>query len=152
MKLSAWIAGVFMLVPMGIANAQEHFTEGPVWSCSTYRTKQGHTDEYLLYLRSHYTLTSAESKKQGLILDSKIFVQTPTSPQDWDVMICTLFPSYGRAMDYNAADDEKGKAIAGKHWGTLDEKKQEEMSATRFEFRDFLGTKVVREVTLKPAP
>lgn len=152
MKPSTLVVGLCVLASIGIASAQEHYTEGPVWSCSSYRTKQGHTDDYLLYLRTHYLATTAESKKQGLTLDSKIFMQQPASPADWDIMICTLFPSYGKAMDYNAADEEKSKAIQGKHWGTMDEKKQDEMAAQRYAFRDLVGTKIVREVMLKPAP
>jgi hypothetical protein len=88
-------------------------------------------------LRGHYLATTAEAKKQGLILDSKIVMQDPASPADWDIMICTLFPSYGKAMDYNASDEEK---------------KQDEMAAQRYAFRDLVGTKYVREAMLKPAP
>ena len=82
MKLSTLVVGLCVLASIGIASAQEHYTERPVGSCSSYRTKQGHTDDYLLYLRSHYLATTAESKKQGLTLDSKIFMQQPASPAD----------------------------------------------------------------------
>jgi hypothetical protein len=135
-----------------LAGAQEHWTEGPVWSCSAYRTKQGQEDNYFRYLRQNFAPPSAEAKKQGLILDSKIFVQTPARADDWNVMICSLFPSYGKAMDYDADADKKSKAIQAQHWKTTDEEKQREMSAKRFEMRDFLGTSYVREVTLKPLP
>ena len=85
------------------------------------------------YLRTHYVVTTAESKKQGLILDSKVFVKTPNDGNDWDVAIATLYPSYGKALDYNASDDAKGKAIQAQHWKTPDQEKQREMTAPHFE-------------------
>ena len=93
-----------------------------------------------------------EAKKAGLTLDQKFYVHVPTSPTDPDVVICTLHASFAKALDYNAADDAKGKDIAAKHWKTLDEQKQRDMAAQRFEFRDFLGTAYYREVNLKPMP
>ncbi len=55
-------------------------------------------------------------------------------------------------MDYNAADDQKEKAIAEKHYKTKDEARQAEMTAPRCGWRDFISTQYVREVTLKPIP
>lgn len=133
--------------------AQEHWTEGPVWSVSYYRTKPGKFDDYVKYLRANYLVTTAESKKQGLIMDSKILINpAPRDEKDWDIAIATLFPSYAKALDYNASDDEKQKAIAEKHYKTKDESKQREMSAPRFGWRDHLSTRFIREVTLKPLP
>ncbi|HEY4491351.1 MAG TPA: hypothetical protein VI958_05090 [Acidobacteriota bacterium] len=150
MKSFIYVSLLCCLFMAGIADAQEHWTEGPVWECGAYRTKDGQFDNYMNYLRENYLPQSAENKKQGLFLDSKIFVQSPTNPNDWDVLICTLYPSFGKAMDYNADDDAKAKATAEKHWKTADQQKQREMSANRFEMRTFLGVTHVREVTLRP--
>jgi hypothetical protein len=135
-----------------VAFAQEHFTEGPVWECGSYRTKQGHFDDYLEYLRQNVLPQNAESKKAGLVVDQKMYLHVPAAPNEPDVVICTLHANFGKALDYNAEDDKKGKDIATKHYKTADEKKQREMSANRFAFRDFLGTSYYREVTLKPMP
>ncbi|HEV8658095.1 MAG TPA: hypothetical protein VGS96_05665 [Thermoanaerobaculia bacterium] len=134
----------------GAAVAQEHFTEGPVWVISFYRTRPGQFDNYMKYLRSNYLVTSTESKRQGLILDTKVFVKAPRSHDDWDVAVAYLYPSYGKALDYNAADDEKGKAIAAQHFKTMDQDQQQKMTAPRLEMRDFVGSDLVREVTLRP--
>ena len=152
MKVWAAVVGACVVLAAGTAGAQEHWTEGPVWSCSAYRTKPGQFDEYMKYLRQNYAVTTPEEKKQGLILDSKLFVQTPTRPDSWDVLICDLYPSFGKAMDYNAGDDEKGKAIAAKHYKTGDQDKQREAAAKRLAMRDFLGTTYPREVTLRSLP
>ena len=146
------LAAVIVSLAAPVAWAQDHYTEGPVWECSSYRTKQGHFDDYMEYLRQNFVATGAEQKKAGLVLDQKVYLHVPANPNDPDVIICTLHANFGKALDYNAADDQKGKDIAAKHYKTADEKKQREMSANRFAFRDFLGTSYYREVTLKPMP
>ncbi|HWC29777.1 MAG TPA: hypothetical protein VG845_06820 [Dehalococcoidia bacterium] len=150
MKRLAFAAVAFCLAAPAVA--QEHYTEGPVWSCSALRTKPNHFDDYMKYLRQNFVPQGQEQKKAGLILDQKFYVKVPESPTDPDVLICTLFPSFGKALDFNAADDAKGKEIAAKHFKTADEEKQREMIANRFAFRDALGTSYYREVTLKPLP
>jgi hypothetical protein len=133
----------------GVAVAQEHWTEGPVWNVEFYRTTPGHFDDYLKYLRQNFLPQSEESKKQGLILDHKIFVKDPTVPSDWDIAFATLYKNMA-ALDYSADLDKKSKAIAEKHYKTADEDKQREMIKPRFEWRTFLGTQLIREVNLKP--
>ena len=150
MKRVTAIGSLLCAVMASAAFAQEHYTEGPVWECSSYRTKPGHFDDYMKYLRENFLPTTDEGKKQGLLLDRKVFLQPPSGKSDWDVMICTLFPTFGKAMDYSAADEDKWKAIEAKHYSTTDEKKQEEMASKRFDMREFIGTSFVREVSLKP--
>lgn len=146
------LAAVLSCLLAPVAFAQEHFTEGPVWECSAYRTKQGHFDDYMKYLRQNFVPQGQEAKKAGLVLDQKVFLKVPENPNDPDVVICTLHASFGKALDYNAGDDAKAKEIAAKHYKTADEQKQREMAANRFAFRDPLGTSYYREVSLKPMP
>jgi len=134
------------------ALAQEHYTEGPVWAVNYIRTKPGKFDDYMKYLRSSYMASAGEAKKQGLVLDTKILLNTPRDANDWDIAIATLYPSFGKAMDFNQADDDKRKAISENQFKTKDEAKQREMIAPRFAMRDALGTRYLREVTLKPMP
>jgi hypothetical protein len=131
--------------------AQEHWTEGPVWACEAYRTSPGQFNAYLRYIRAEVEPQNIEAKKQGLILDSKTFIKDPHDPNDYDVLFCTLFPNFGKALDYNKADDEKAEAIAAAHFKTADEDKQAELIKHRLAMRTFLGTTYVREVTLRPA-
>ena len=133
----------------GVAVAQEHWTEGPVWNIEFYRTTPGHFDDYLKYLRQNFLPQLEESKKQGLILDQKIFVKDPTGPSDWDIAFATLYKNMA-ALDYSAELDKKSKAIAEKHYKTADEDKQREMIKPRLDWRTFLGTQLVREVSLRP--
>ncbi len=136
----------------GVASvqAQEHWTEGPVWECSAYRTLPGQFDNYMKYLRKNVAAIRAEAKTQGLVVDDRVFVQTPSDPTDWDVMFCTAYKNGSAALDYNAEMEAKWDALSAKHLGTSDEGEQEKMAQPRFEMRTFLGTNMMREITLKP--
>jgi hypothetical protein len=140
-----------LLWTSGAAVAQEHWTEGPVWECSSYRTNPGQFDTYIKWIRAHSEPINAEAKKQGLILDYKTFVKPPRDANDYDVLFCTLHSSFGKALDYNKGDDDKFEAISAAHWATADDDKQAQMASPRLEMRKFLGTDYVREVTLRPA-
>jgi len=133
------------------AQAQEHFTEGPVWVIDYYRFEPDRGDDYLKWVRTYALPTFTEGKKQGLTLDFKVFFNTARHDEkDWDVAFAQLFPSYGKALDYSAENEAKDKAIAAKVTGTKDENKQREMEAPRLKMRTHVGTSIVREVTLKP--
>ncbi len=133
------------------AAAQEHWTEGPVWECSAYRTNPGQFDTYLKWIRAHSEVINAEAKKQGLILDYKSFIHTPRDQNDYDILFCTQYSNFGKALDYNKGDDDKFEAISAAHWATPDDDKQTELSSPRLEMRTYMGTSYHREVTLKPA-
>ncbi len=150
MKRAIVAVVVCLLAGVGIAHAQEHWTEGPVWECSAYRTQPGQFNNYMKYLRKHFAGIEADAKAEGLMVDSKIFVKTPATPQDWDVMFCTAYENGSDALDYDAEAEKKWEAILAKHTGSEDQEKQEEMMQPRFEMRQFLGTTMMREVTLKP--
>lgn len=152
MKRIAIVAGLCLFAVAGSAAAQEHYTEGPVWACSAYRIKEGKGDDYMKYIRSNALVTYTKAKQQGLIQDFKMFVQVPPRPTDWDFMLCQLFTSFGKALDYSAADEQKMDAIQAEHWKTTDQEKMRQMSAKRFEMRDYLGTSYIREISLKPMP
>ena len=150
-RIFGLLAACALLTP-ALSQAQEHWNEGPVWACSSYRTAPDMFDTYMKWLRSHAEVTSAEAKKQGLILDYKTFIKNPVDPNDYDVLLCRLYPSYGKALDYNQGDQDKSEAITTAHWSTPDKARQQEMTRPRLEMRKFLGTAYVREVMLKPMP
>ncbi|HVN31200.1 MAG TPA: hypothetical protein VMT45_04375 [Thermoanaerobaculaceae bacterium] len=151
MRRALILAGVLCLVVVGIGFAQEHYTEGPVWVVEFYRTTPGHWDDYMQYVRENVLPTNTEAKKQGLILDYKVYLKEPTGPHDWDVAFATLHSGFAK-FDYSKGDEDKWKAISAKQYKTEDEKKQREMIEKRFKMRDYLGTSIMREVTLKPIP
>lgn len=152
MKSRAAIGAVALsLLLGGVAVAQEHWTEGPVWQIEFYRTTPGHFDDYLKYIRQNHMPQTEERKKGGLVLDFKVFVKTPSGPQDWDIAFATLYKNMA-ALDFSAEADKKNKAIGEKHYKTADEDKQRDMIKPRFQWRTPVGSDLVREVTLRPMP
>jgi hypothetical protein len=133
-RIFGLLAAGILLTP-ALSQAQEHWNEGPVWQCGSYQTAPGMFDTYLNWIRKHSEPINAEAKRQGLILDFKTFVKDRSDPNDYDVLFCTLHSSYGKALDYNKGDDDKGKAIAAAHWATPNEDKQTEMASSRLEMR-----------------
>ena len=103
------------------------------------------------YIRKDVEPQNIEAKKQGLVLDYKAFVKAPSDANDYDVLFCTLFPNFGKALDYSKEDEDKFDAIAAAHFATADEDKQREMIKGRLAMRTYLGTTYVREVNLRPA-
>ncbi len=151
-SLAALVTTCALLFGAKSALAQENWTEGPVWQCDTYRTAPGQFETYIKWVRATTLPIFTEEKKQGLILDWKVFVQPPHDVNDWDVMFCSLYKNYAQALDYSKSDDDKDKAILAKQFKTADEQKQQEQIKVRLAMRKFLGTSYVREVNLRPLP
>jgi len=122
MRKAMLVVAVLACALSGEARAQEHYTEGPVWEVSTYRFKDDKSDAYLKWLRQSWLPRMAEYKKQGLILDYKLYFNTGRrDPKDWDIAFALLYPSYAKALDFSAADEEKSKAIMAKQLKTADD-------------------------------
>jgi hypothetical protein len=145
-------AAVAAVLAFASANAvaQEHWTEGPVWSCSFYYVSAENWDKYMLYLRRNTVPLQAAQKKAGLVLDYRTFVKDPSNTNDWNFGACSLFKSYGQALDYDAADEAKMKTIASAHWKTQDEQAQQKAAAERFSLRTLLSTQLMRQIDFKP--
>ena len=142
---------VFFLVLFSAGSfAQEHYTEGNVRTVSFYRTNPGQFDNYMEYLRANFLPTQEEAKKQGLIVGYSILLNTPSTEDDWDVAVVTINKSFGDALDYNQDEADKMKKIQENHYKTSDEDKMDEITSKRFEMRTYVGTKYLREITLKP--
>lgn len=150
-KIRIFVLPLFFVLLFSIsAMAQEHYTEGNVRVVNFYRTKPGQFDNYMKYLRTNFLPTQEEAKKQGLIEGYYILLNTPSSPEDWDIAIATMFKSFGDALDYNQSDEDKMQKIQENHYKTKDENKIDEITSKRLDMRTYIGTKHFRDVTLKP--
>jgi hypothetical protein len=119
------------------------YTEGSVWEITMVRTKAGMSDDYLKNLTQAYKSTSDEAKKQGIIMDYKILIGDASNRDDFDILLMVQYKNM-------AAFDglrEKTDPIAAKLIGGEDQLRQG--SIKRMEIRDILGSKTMREVTLK---
>lgn len=125
------------------AQSDAPYTEGTVWQITMVKAKYGMTDDYLKGLAKTFKGTLDEAKKQGLILNYKILIGEASSPHDFDILLMT--ESKNMASLDGARD--KFDPIARKIEGSADQ--QRETAVKRVELREILGTKTMREITLK---
>ena len=124
--------------------AQEHYTEGPIWRIQLIRVKPTHMDEYLTSLRKSTKPMIEEEKRQGLILDYKVFLkETKNNPEDWDICVAIQYKNYA-AMDGLAA---KGEAVRDKIMGGKQPAQQ--LSEKRAEIREIISSELLEEIFLK---
>ena len=129
--------------PSSSGGSNAPYTEGPVWDITLVRTKPGMTDDYLKNLAGAYKTSSEEARKQGIILDYKIMIGDAANRDDFNVMLMVEYKNMA-ALD---GLRDKVDPIARKLIGTEDVMRQ--ATVKRLEIRDILGTKEMREVTLK---
>jgi len=125
------------------AQSDAPYTEGPVWTVTMVKTKTGMTDEYLKELAKTLKGTLEEAKKQNLVLDYKILLGNPATPQDFNILL--MVESKNMAAQDNTR--EKFDPIARKVVGTTDQ--QQAIQVKRLDIREIMGTKLMREITLK---
>ena len=138
--LAALSLGIPRLCP---AQSDAPYTKGPVWTLTMVKTKTGMTDEYLKELAKSLKASLEEAKKQNLVLDYKILLGNPATPQDFNILI--MVESKNMAALDNGR--EKFDPIARKVVGTTDQ--QQAMAVKRLDIREIIGTKLMREITLK---
>jgi hypothetical protein len=124
--------------------AQEHYTEGPVWRVTLVRVKPTQFDAYLTSLQQSTKPLLDEQKKQGMIMDYKIFLKsTKNSPEDWDIALAIEYKNHA-AMDGLAA---KGEAIRDKILGGKAQGQQ--LTEKRVEMRETVSSELMEEIILK---
>ncbi len=135
---------VFLLLLAPALLAQEHYTEGPIWRIQLIRVKPTHMDDYLASLRKSTKPFIEEQKRQGMIVDYKVFLkETKHSPEDWDICVAVQYKNYA-AMDGLAAKGEsvRDKVLGGKG-------PAQELSEKRAEIREIISSELLEEIFLK---
>ena len=129
----------------GLCRAQSDapYTEGSVWTITMVKAKAGMTDEYLKGLAKTFTAAMDEAKKQNVIMDYKILLGPAATPQDFDILLMV------ESKNMAALDGlrEKTDPIARKVEGTPDQ--QRATQTKRLEIREIMGSKNMREISLK---
>ena len=135
---------VFLLLLAPSMFAQEHYTEGPIWRVTLIRVKPTHMDDYLTSLRQSTKAVYEESKKQGSIIDYKVFLkETKNNPEDWDICIAVEYKNHA-ALDGLAA---KGEAVRDKILGGKAPAQQ--LNEKRAEVREIISSELLQEIFLK---
>ena len=141
-KLSGLAMLVLLLAPALFA--QEHYTEGPIWRVQLIRVKPTQMDAYLTSLRKSTKPLIEEQKKQGMIVDYKVFLkETKNNPEDWDICVAVQYKNHA-AMDGLAA---KGEALRDKILGG--KAPAQELTEKRAEIREIVSSELLQEIFLK---
>ena len=141
-KLFGLAAFLLLLAPAMFA--QEHYTEGPVWRVQLIRVKPNQFDAYLTSLQQSTKPLIEEQKRQGVIVDYKIFLkETKHNPEDWDICVAIEYKNHA-AMDGLAA---KGEAARDKILGGKQAAQQ--LGEKRAEIREILSSELMQEIFLK---
>ena len=143
LQIAALVALSLGIASLCSAQSDAPYTEGPVWNITMVKVKPGMGDEYLKGLAKTLKGTLEEAKKQNLVLDYKILLGNTATPQDFDILI--MVESKNMAALDNGR--EKFDPIARKVVGTTDQ--QQAMAVKRLDIREIIGTKLMREITLK---
>jgi hypothetical protein len=135
---------VFLLLLTPALLAQEHYTEGPVWRVQLIRVKPTQLDAYLTSLRQSTKPLIEEEKRQGVIMDYKVFLkETKNGPEDWDICVAIEYKNHA-AMDGLAA---KGEAARDKILGGKQAAQQ--LGEKRAEIREIISSELLQEIFLK---
>ena len=147
--ITIFLCSSFAFVEQAVA--QDNYTEGPVWVINYYRTKPGKFDDYMKFLRANFAKSVARQKEARIIVDAKVLLNpTISGPDDWDVAICYLYSDYSK-LNFDQATFDKVQMIGAEITGERDTNKRDaQLDTTRFPLRDFLRTRFLREVTLRP--
>ena len=124
--------------------AQENYSEGPVWNVSLIRVKPTHMDDYLASLRQVSKPFFDEEKRQGMIMDYKIFLkETKNSPEDWDICLAIQYKNHA-ALDGLTAKFEavRDKIMGGKQ-------PAHQLAEKRQEIREVVSDQLLQEIILK---
>jgi hypothetical protein len=136
------VAFLLLLAPAVLA--QEHYTEGPVWRVQLIRVKPTQMDAYLTSLRQSTKPLLDEQKRQGMIMDYKVFLkETKSNPEDWDMCVAIQYKNHA-AMDGLAAKGEmlRDKILGGKQ-------PAQQLADKRAEIREIISSELLQEIILK---
>jgi len=137
----------FLAVLLSAVAAQAQspdYNVGPVWRVTYTRIKPGQAGSFWNDVRQHFKPIYDEQKKQGLILDYKVYTNPVADrPDDWDVAFAFLYPNWA-ALDQVAS---KAFTIAEKHYGSREA--MTEAARKRNDIAEFEASRLAREVTLK---
>jgi L-rhamnose mutarotase len=119
------------------------YTDGPVTEEDYIAVEYGHFEEYVDWLNSIWKPTMEAMKKAGLIIDYKVFMATPKSPDQPNVILWITFKDGQAALDNGVALEDVAKKVIGST------EAQNKARQFRNQYRKVLGTELIRELILK---
>jgi hypothetical protein len=149
LKLKKYLIAVAVAALMtgwaGLCSAQSDapYTEGTVWQVTMVHTKPGMSDDYLKGLAKFLKATMDAEKKEGLIVSYKMLLGEASTPADYDILLMVEFKNMAALDGLRAKTDPIAQKIMG------GEDQQRQLAMKRTELREIMGSKLMREITLK---
>ena len=139
------LAGLFALIAVtGVSVAADQpYQDGPVTMVSSIRTLPGMHDTYLRYLATTYRTNMEAAKKEGIVLDYRVYETTPRSPDEPNVYLTVTYKNMA-ALD---GLDERMEPIMQRSFGN--QAARSAAAIDREKMRQALGQEMIREVVFK---
>jgi hypothetical protein len=119
------------------------YIEGSVWTLTMIKTKTGFDDDYFRQISGTVKPIYDEEKKQKIILDYKILMGDSHNRDEANIIILVQYPNMA-ALD---GLRDKMDPLIEKVMGNEDQRRA--TAVKRLDIREILGTKTMREITLK---
>ena len=139
------LAGLFAFIAVtGVSVAADQpYQDGPVTMVSSIRTLPGMHDTYLRYLATTYWTNMEAAKKEGIVLDYRVYETTPRSPDEPNVYLTVTYKNMA-ALD---GLDERMEPIMQRSFG--DQAARNAAAVDREKMRRQVGQEMIREVVFK---
>ena len=139
------LAGLFAFIAVtGVSVAADQpYQDGPVTMVSSIRTLPGMHDTYLRFLATTYRTNMEAAKKEGIVLDYRVYETTPRSPDEPNVYLTVTYKNMA-ALD---GLDERMEPIMQRSFG--DEAARSAAAIDREKMRRQVGQEMIREVVFK---
>lgn len=142
---SALLAAALVACTSSLAVAQEarSYTFGPVVNVSYIKIKPGMFDAYMKWIATDRKALMEEYKKQGLILDYRVYNNQARDANDPDIILTVTYKNWA-AFD---GITDRQDAVVAKIVGSV--QKANEQSVSREAMRTQIGSQTIQELVLK---
>jgi hypothetical protein len=139
------LAGLFAFIAVsGVALAADQpYQDGPVTVVSSIRTLPGMHDTYLRYLATTYRSNMDAAKKEGIVLDYRVYETSPRSPDEPNLYLTVTYKNMA-ALD---GLDERMEPIMQRSFGN--QAARDTAAVDREKMRRQIGQETIREVVFK---
>jgi len=138
------VLGFSIFVSVAKAQVGKTYDEGQVTAVTYLKIKYGRFDDYVKWLQSTWKPTMEAEQKAGLIVSYKVFTARPESPNEPNLILMITYKNMA-GLD-KAAEEE---VVTEKVIGSAEV--QNRARQERGEYREVLGSELIRELILKPA-
>src|SRR5205809_6817661 len=107
------------------------------------KTKTGLSDEHIKQLNGTVKTDYEEEQKGKVILDYKFLNGEASNPQDLNILILVEYPNWAAFDSLRDKMDPVVEKVMGS------EAQRRDLAVKRLDIREILGTKTMREITLK---